>query len=192
MEEADLSPNIMTKAFSDEFLLEKVIELIRELGAFPVHGNFLMKARADSSFPSEKTFRRFGGKQELVRKLVQYCTNKADLQDIIDICSPLLGKPEQHISDTRADAKAVTGYVYLMKSGKHYKIGKSNAPGRREYDIGLKLPEPLRIIHEIATDDPAGIEKYWHERFRDKRKGGEWFDLTKNDISAFRAWKRII
>ena len=81
------------------------------------------------------------------------------------------------------------GFVYLLKSGKYYKIGRTNAPGRREYELALQLPEPVVNVHTIKTDDPAGIEKYWHERFSERRKKGEWFELRKEDISAFRLRK---
>jgi hypothetical protein len=60
-----------------------------------------------------------------------------------------------------------------MRSGRYYKIGKSNHVGRREYQIGLQLPEPVNAIHSIATDDPDGIEAYWHNRFKSKRAKGE-------------------
>ena len=76
-----------------------------------------------------------------------------------------------------------------MKSGRFYKIGCSNNVGRRNYEIGIKLPEELAIVHKINTDDPTGIETYWHNRFRVKRKQGEWFDLSSSDVTAFKRRK---
>lgn len=62
-----------------------------------------------------------------------------------------------------------------MKSGKHFKIGRSNCAERREFELRILLPDKLELIHKIKTDDPSGIEKYWHDRFKAKRKGEEWF-----------------
>ena len=53
----------------------------------------------------------------------------------------------------------------------------------------LQLPEKIHPIHSIETDDPSGIEAYWHKRFREKRLEGEWFDLNANDIRIFRRRK---
>jgi len=81
------------------------------------------------------------------------------------------------------------GYVYLLKSGKCYKIGRSNAPGRREYELSIQLPERVVMVHTIKTDDPVGIELYWHQRFAERWKNGEWFELRREDVSTFRRRK---
>jgi hypothetical protein len=85
----------------------------------------------------------------------------------------------------------VLGYVYLMKSGRHYKIGRSSSVGRREWELGIKIPIPPSTIHSIETDDPSGVEAYWHRRFAEKRGEGEWFNLSAADIAAFKRWKKI-
>lgn len=83
----------------------------------------------------------------------------------------------------------VPGYVYLIRSGRHYKVGRTNSVGRREYEIGLQLPERLTLVHQIATDDMVGIERYWHLRFASRRTNGEWFRLTASDVSSFQRRK---
>ena len=55
----------------------------------------------------------------------------------------------------------------------------------------LQLPEKVKPIHYIEADDPAGVETYWHNRFAAKRKEGEWFALTPDDVRAFKKWRRI-
>lgn len=81
------------------------------------------------------------------------------------------------------------GYVYLLKSARYYKIGRSNAVGRRERELAIQLPERATVVHSIKTDDPVGIEFYWHRRFEERRKNGEWFELTPQDVAAFKRRK---
>lgn len=186
--EAGLEPNQKTSAYEEGLLIEKFISLMRELGRFPVVAEIRMKVRTDPSFPNDKTFGRFGPKHEFAAKILDYCRTRSGYGDVTALCTPIAHHPGANAEDVNG-SQMVVGYVYLMKSGKFYKLGRSNAAGRREYELGIQLPEKLKTVHVIRTDDPAGIEAYWHRRFEEKRKNGEWFDLGATEVSAFKRRK---
>ena len=187
VKEAGFQPNKLNTAYEDNYLLEKLARLVRELGHFPVAGELKIKARQNNNFPSPHTFDRFGGKQNLMTSLVKYCQGVEGFDDVIriteSVATRLVTEPKETPDLTDF------GFVYLLKSGQHYKIGRSNAVGRRERELTIQLPERAEVIHSIKTDDPAGIETYWHKRFEKKRKNGEWFELNSDDISAFKRRK---
>jgi hypothetical protein len=79
-----------------------------------------------------------------------------------------------------------------LKSGRYFKIGRTNSSGRRERELAIQLPEKAQRIHIIQTDDPIGIEGYWHQRFADRRQNGEWFELTTDDVRAFKRRRRFM
>lgn len=186
--EAGYEPNTFKGSYSDEYVIEKMISLISELGYYPVAGELRIKAKNDKDFPTHNVFSRVGRKAELAQKVINYCSKYNGFDDVIKICEPISKAQKQEPEISEKDKLSV-GVVYLMKSGRFYKLGRSNAVERRKYDIGIKLPEDLKIIHTVKTDDPSGIEAYWHKRFEKKRKGGEWFDLAANDINAFKRRK---
>lgn len=186
--EAGYEPNKLQDSFSDDFIIEKFISLIQESGKFPVDAELRIKRREDKDFPSHGVFSKFGKKSELVKKVIDYCVNKGDLEQVIEICKPFLAKNEPDLGDLpeTSNAKIDEGFVYLIQSGRNYKIGKTYDIGRRKYDLKIQLPDPIKEIHSIRTDDPNGIETYWHGRFQAKRKNGEWFELTPEDVKAFK------
>jgi hypothetical protein len=49
------------------------------------------------------------------------------------------------------------GSVYLLRSGAHYKIGRSDEIERRIKEIRVALPEATSLEHTILTDDPSGM-----------------------------------
>ncbi len=110
------------------------------------------------------------------------CRSHSGFEDVIQICEQTSLSSEGIPADEPHDGDI--GWVYLIKSGKHYKIGKTNSLGRRGYELAIQLPEKATTVHSIKTDDPTGIEAYWHKRFETKRANGEWFKLEGTDISA--------
>jgi hypothetical protein len=191
IQEAGFAPNIMQKGFSDEILLEQYARLAQRLSRLPVQGELIRESKANASFPSEKVFRRFRGKQRLLSAVAEFCLSKPGYDDVLRLCEDAL-KVVKSDAATPTTRKIRTGFVYLIKSGRHYKIGRTNSLPRRNWELGIKLPIPPRAIHHIETDDPTGIEAYWHKRFEEKRGEGEWFNLNSDDVMAFKRWKRIV
>ena len=192
--EAGFSPNSLNAALVSEEMLEKLSALVRELQHFPVTAELKLTGRADPTFPSSKTFDRFGSKAKRIAALSEYARMRG-YQDVVDICevsNPLPVHVDGTNGDSAADEESV-GYVYLLRHGtaREYKIGRTNNPIRREGELGIEMPQQLQPLHVITTDDPAGIEAYWHRRFAAKRLKNEWFALTANDVRAFRRWRKI-
>ncbi len=189
--EAGYAPNPLQGAFSDDVLVQKLIAFIRELGRFPGTGDLRLKKRSDSTFPNDKVFEGHFGRRAQLRKVVmEYCESHAGFDDVPPLCGSIVSNGgKQASTDDERPNEVVAGFVYLMKHGRHYKIGKTNATGRREYELAIQLPEKLRTVHVIKTDDPNGIEEYWHRRFGAKRGNGEWFELDAADVQAFRRRK---
>lgn len=190
--EAGFEPNSLQEKTPDDALLDKLVEFIREVGHFPTQPEVRLRRRTDPSFPSHNVFRRFGRKAGVAAKLVEYCAGDPALEDVVAICEPVAAVAPNGREVAEGDSSLVVGSVYLMKSGSHFKIGRSNSVGRRAYELAIQLPEKLELVHVIETDDPVGIERYWHERFADRRANGEWFALTKADVSAFRRRRTLM
>lgn len=188
--EAGFAPNALKGAFEDDVLIQKLIALIRELGWFPGIGDLRLQKRKDAAFPNAKVLdSHFGPRARQRQAIVEYCQSHAGFDDVVPLCGTNAFNAAERSNDGDKTATLVMGFVYLMKHGRHYKIGKTNATGRREYELAIQLPEKLRTIHIIKTDDPDGIEEYWHRRFASKRGNGEWFALDLADVQAFKRRK---
>jgi hypothetical protein len=188
-EEAGYKPNQLQDAYAHDFLFEKVIGIMRKLGRFPTYDELSLERGNDSELPNRKVFTNFGPKQELIRKISEYAGGKSGYEDVVALCGPILEKTRK--AEVGNEESIGVGAVYLFKSGRYYKIGKTNDTVRRGSELRIQLPEKTILVHEIKTDDPSGIEVYWHKRFESKRMNGEWFDLSSSDVKAFKRWRRI-
>lgn len=70
-----------------------------------------------------------------------------------------------------------------------YKIGISNAPGKRLQSLNTSNPFKLTIIHKFVAEPAKDAEAQLHTMFQDSRTSGEWFRLTPEQISEL---KRIL
>ncbi len=189
--EAGFVPNQLQESYSDEFLIKKLINIVRKLGKFPTSREIAIEKNSDAQLPDKKVFQRLGTKEQLARKVTQYCETKKDFDDVLGFCKPILEKSVTSEDTDELESNENLGEVYLFKSGRYYKIGKTNNTVRRGHELRIQLPEEIDLIHSIKTDDPNGVELYWHKRFDSRRMNGEWFDLKASDIKAFKRWRRI-
>jgi hypothetical protein len=77
--------------------------------------------------------------------------------------------------------------IYLIRDHDtgYTKIGRSDDPERRMKQITRQdtlLPRPNNFSMLRAWDDYPYMEKLLHKEFADKRKRGEWFELSDEDI----------
>ncbi|MFN5129518.1 MAG: GIY-YIG nuclease family protein [Sphingomonadaceae bacterium] len=182
---AGLSENAMNGKYDEERLLQQLYEVCQNLGHFPTTPELKIYSRGRPEFASKNTFANaFGSKDQMVSRLRDWMiTNRSD--------DPLIATLEvtKTHEQSEGERQAKNGWVYLLRSGMHYKIGRSDELERRVKQISIALPEKVEMEHAIETDDPAGIEAYWHKRFADKRMNGEWFKLDNFDVKAFKRRK---
>lgn len=180
--EAGYEPNKFQGKSEADRIIGGFIEAARHYKRLPTIMELRMFKRQRSDFPNEKTIHSyFGSKNKLLSNIRAWLKDKSGYDDIVE----MLG-PEAEAENAQSLKE---GFVYLIKSGAHYKIGRSDELERRVKEIRIALPEAASLVHSIRTDDPAGIEAYWHRRFADRRANGEWFKLSNMDVAAFKRRK---
>jgi len=186
--EAGFAPNQKQGRSDSDFLVERLIDAVRHFGRIPTYSELRLFARSVPDFPSHSTLsNRFSGKPGMVAALREWTASREGYDDIAALLPASEAAAER--ATIASFSKVSEGYVYLIKSGAFYKIGRSEDAERRFKQITIALPDKAVLFHTIRTDDPAGIEAYWHRRFAERRANGEWFKLTPQDVAAFRKRK---
>lgn len=195
LSEAGYRPLEWNVAIDEMQMIEEIAKLTRRLGRYPTKYDVLLAKKSIDRIPSPSAlFRRIGGKPKIIEKLITFCSSNEEFEDICPVLScEIIDTPpkvEMVKSVNRPNKVDPSGYVYLVKSGRRYKIGQTSNHWQRKSELHKQTAEGITEIHTIAAiDDAPGIEKYWHERFKEKRQHGEWFDLSAEDISAFKKRK---
>jgi len=186
---AGVAPNEWQERLDPDAVLAALAEAARHFGHAPTNGEIKIHSRSNPNLPNDKTItNHFGNKSATIDRLREWVASRPDYSDVAAILGPRVARPVARRKIGRAGASA-DGFVYLIRSGDHHKIGRSEDLERRVKQIRVALPAAAILEHSIQTDDPAGIEAYWHRRFADRRANGEWFKLTAADVAAFKRRK---
>lgn len=71
-----------------------------------------------------------------------------------------------------------------------YKIGISNAPGRRLQSLNTASPFELKLIHKFVAEPAEDAEANLHLKYQKYRMKGEWFKLPSDEVIALKKIKR--
>ena len=171
------------KRSSDE-LLRMYAEIVRHFARVPILVELTQytRRRNRQDIPFVTTFtRRFQNKTGLDAALAKWVRENDEFADL----AALLPEPPEPKEDD-ASAPSPKGFVYLFKFNRLYKIGWSAQPEQRLKQINATSPVGGKLVHKIQTDDPQGIERYWHRRFKAQRANNEFFRLSGADVRAFK------
>ena len=153
--EAGYIPNIQTSKIPDEILLYRYAELALERNALPSEADLMLKRKDDPSFPNKLAYRRWGTRDQLLEKVAEYCQGEEKFASVVR----LLSEGFSNSLDQKIDSQRIKGFVYLLRSGKNYKIGRSNAVGRRLRELAIQLPKKPNMVHVITTVRQNGVVK---------------------------------
>jgi hypothetical protein len=174
------------KPGADEVLL-RVVEACRSYRKVPTYAEMALYRATNPALPGSQVIAaHFTDRSGLLLALSKLAGSDEQYADIKAMLPPDIPIADETVFRGH---KNTDGLVYLIRSGEHHKIGQTEKIERGFKEISISLPGKATIIHTIRTDDPPGIEAYWHNRFKDKRANGEWFKLSASDISAFQKRK---
>lgn len=83
------------------------------------------------------------------------------------------------------------GWVYLLRKGNYYKIGRSIHPERRLRQLQTGAQEQLCLVHKIkcSTVNPLYVERIIHRWFWEDRVRGEWFSLSPSAVEFLKEFE---
>jgi len=114
--------------------------------------------------------------QKEVTSEIKCLTKKKDVEKEI--------KKVQDIDDSKS---SVVYFIQAMGTN-FVKIGRGK---NRLGSIQCGCPLPLQLLREIKCVNARGLEKHLHDKFKEERHRGEWFNLSDN-IKGFIDGQRLV
>lgn len=78
-------------------------------------------------------------------------------------------------------------YLYLIKCQEYYKIGVAVDVENRLAQLSTGNPYPLSVEVYYEFENADVVERVLHQKYKNCRVRGEWFDLSRGDISDIHA-----
>lgn len=131
LEEAGFVRNKFQEGFTREFILEKLIGLIRQnklegKSRFPVEGEMLAEKKKSPDFPNASTFRqRFGGKFQTAKAMLEYCRGRDGFEGVIKACEEVVKTGQvPSAKEKEVTVQGMLGEVYLYGQVDITRLGK--------------------------------------------------------------------
>lgn len=80
------------------------------------------------------------------------------------------------------------GYVYVLRAGDYYKIGRAKDADSRIRQLKIQLPFPVEVAYLFPCEDYVATEAFYHRLYADVRVNGEWF-LLGQQLASFEIMK---
>ena len=84
--------------------------------------------------------------------------------------------------------KRLDGIVYLVEAYGLFKIGYTTNFKKRIQSLSTQMPCPLKVIFYLTVNQAKKMESTLHLAFKDKRKHGEWFQLSPQEIRIIQSY----
>ena len=162
-------------------------KILKIVGWYAKHGNDLMRTRLFMEYPDLRA-----SDEQYIIGLSQHSRDpiiKNAAQQASNTVSKV--RMEQQRGSSAKDAYDGNNYVYVLKAKGQslYKIGfTSREPTRRLQEFQPKLPFETSLKWTIQSENARQIETELHRLFSTKRKNGEWFELSPEDLEAIKTY----
>jgi hypothetical protein len=143
LKDAGYGPNEWTQKLETSQILLIIIDACRHYRKFPTNSELDLYRQINTTLPGLNTIRRhFGSQSGMIIALTKLVMEDEIFADII----PMLPNIPEVIAEKSSNPyKASEGFVYLIKSGDFYKIGRSDDIERRIKEIRTALPDKASL-----------------------------------------------